>query len=297
MNGYRLSVIGKVIALALCVGALPFLPCASVHAQANAQDKLLLNAPADTLQVAPPADTLLPVLPKKESLLDDYHKKIGFTYGAQARIQASYLWRGLYSGGPNIQASANVGYGGLYLDMWWNIGFTDMHFKQFQPEVDFSLGFNRWGLNIYALFIHNFNTKFFDFNNYYGKGNRLELNLMYTLSTKIPLTFRWGTRIAASDCYLDEAGNIVRAYSSYAEISYTHYMRDGWSIFGAIGMTPWKGTYNPHGAALQNIELRLRKDWSVSKYCGLMLQGQMAVSPMQEINVINLNLSFGVFLK
>lgn len=234
---------------------------------------------------------------EKIDLWEDYRKPVKFTYSAQARIQTSYLWRGLYCGGPNVQASANVGYGGLYFNMWWNIGASDMHFRQFQPEVDLSLGFERWGLNIYALFIHNFNTGFFDFNNYYDKGNRLELNVMYTLSTKVPLTIRWGTRVAAADSYLDDAGNIVRAYSSYAEISYTHNMRDGWSIFGAIGMTPWKGTYNPRGAALQNIELRLRKDWSVSKYCGVMLQGQMAVSPMQEINVINLNIACGVYLK
>ena len=228
---------------------------------------------------------------------DDPHQKVGFTYEAQARIQTSYLWRGLYCGGPNIQASGNVGYGGLYLDMWWNIGFKDMRFSKFQPEVDFSLGFKRWGLNIYALYIHNFNCNFFDFNNYADKGNRLEMNVMYTLSSKIPLTIRWGTRVAASDCYLNEKGEIVRAYSSYAEISYTQHLRDGWSIFGAIGMTPWKGVYNPRGAALQNIELRLRKDWSVSKYCGLMLQAQMAVNPMADLNVINLNAAFGVYLK
>ena len=74
-----------------------------------------------------------------------------FSYNAQARIQTSYLWRGLYCGGPNIQASANVEFYGVYADMWWNIGVTDMTFRTFQPEVDFSLGFERWGLNVYLL--------------------------------------------------------------------------------------------------------------------------------------------------
>ena len=247
----------RVIALVLCIGALPFVN----NANACVRDT------------------------------------VGFTYGAQARVQAAYLWRGLYAGGANIQGSVNVGYGGLYADMWWNIGVTDMTFQQFQPEVDFSLGFARWGLDIYALYIHNFNCGFFDFANYADKGNRLELNVRYTISKKIPLTLAWGTRVAASDCYLNAAGEIVRAYSSYAEISYTQALRDGWSVFDAIGVTPWKGCYNPNGAALQNIEVRIRKDWDMGNRCGLMVQGQLAVSPMAMVHVINPNITFGVYLK
>lgn len=227
---------------------------------------------------------------------DDYKAPVGFTYNAQAKIQASYLWRGFYAGGMNIQASANVGYGGLYLDMWWNVGVTDWTFKVFQPEVDFTLGFSRWGLNVYALYIHNFNCPFFDFNNYTDHGNRLEVGARYTLSSKIPLSILWATRVAASDAIIKN-GEVVRAYSSYLELSYTQALPSGFSVYGAIGMTPWKSGYNANGAALQNIEVHLRKDWSVSEYCGLMLQGQMAVNPCAPVNVINLNAAFGVYLK
>jgi len=220
-----------------------------------------------------------------------------FTYNAQARIQSTYIWRGLYAGGANIQASANVGYYGLYADMWWNIGVTDWKFNTFQPEVDISLGFERWGVNAYVLYIHNFNCGFFDFGNYPDKGNRLEVNLSYTVSDKIPLTILWGTRVAASDGYWNADGQFVRAFSSYAQVSYTHRFQDDWSVFGAIGMTPWKGCYNPDGAALQNIEVRLRKDWTVAERCGLMLQGQLCVNPFAAINVILTNITFGVYLK
>ena len=229
--------------------------------------------------------------------LDDYKKPVGLTYNAQARVQAAYLWRGLYCGAMNVQTSANVGYGGLYVDMWWNIGMEDWTFTKFQPEVDLSLGFSRWGLDVYLLYIHNFDTKFFDFKNYPDHGNRLELDVRYTVSSKLPLSFLWATRIAASDGYLNAAGDTVQAYSSYAEISYTWNLPDRFSLYGAVGMTPWKGCYNPNGAALQNIEVRLRKDWDVSKHCGMMVQGQMAVNPSAAVNVINLNATFGVYLK
>ena len=65
----------------MIIGALPFLISASAHAE-------------------------------ESRWLDDYHAKVGLTYNAQARVQTSYLWRGLYCGAANIQASANVGYGG-----------------------------------------------------------------------------------------------------------------------------------------------------------------------------------------
>ena len=43
--------------------------------------------------------------------LDDYSKPVGLTYSAQATLNAAYLWRGLYVGAANLQASASVGYG------------------------------------------------------------------------------------------------------------------------------------------------------------------------------------------
>lgn len=253
----------RVIALVLSIGALPFINNASVYAQESDAGKA----------------------------------KSEFTYGAQARVQSAYLWRGLYAGGANIQGSVNVGYYGVYADMWWNLGASDMTFRQFQPEVDITIGFSRWGLNIYALYIHNFNSGFFDFANYADKGNRLELDIRYTISDRIPLTIAWASRVAASDGYLNQAGEVVRAYSSYAEISYTQTLRDGWSLYGAIGVTPWKGCYNPRGAALQNIDLRIRKDWNVSDRCGLMLLGQISVNPMADMQNILPNIAFGVYLK
>lgn len=229
------------------------------------------------------------------------------TYGAQARVQSSYLWRGLYAGGPNIQASANVGYYGVYADVWWNIGATDIRFSTFEPEVDLTVGFSRWGLNIYALYIHNFKRGFFDLGYYETGRNALELGVRYTVSSKLPLSFLWATRFTNADAYVRDrvtddglqVTDTVHAYSSYLEISYNQPLRNGFSLYGAIGMTPWRSCYTGYqrGAALQNIEVRVRKDWQVGKRTGLMLQGQIAVCPSASINVINTNLAFGVYLR
>ena len=258
----------KVLTPVLFAGALPFLFCARSYAQES-------DALSVIEETAPTTQTGSSVW------LDDYHQKVGFTYGAQATVQAAYLWRGLYAGGFNMQASANVGYGGLYLDMWWNIGVTDWSFSRFLPEVDLTLGFSRWGLDVFVLYVHNFQHGFFDLGYYSSGRNALELDVKYTVSSKLPLGVRWATRFCAADAYISAAGDTVRAYSSYLEFYYTHHFPYGISLYGALGMTPWRSCYTGYQRefAVQNIELRLRKDWSLSKHCGLTLQGGLAINP------------------
>jgi len=251
----------------MCVGALPFVNNASAHAK----------------------------------------DEVGFTYGASATVNSTYLWRGMYAGGMNLQASATVGYGGAYLNLWGSVGATDMQFKQFLPELDISLGFSRWGLNVFLLYIHNFDCGFFDFNNYHDKGNRLEVNVGYTVSDKIPLTIHWATRVSAADGYLAErvtdeglpVTDTVRAWSSYLDVSYTLKMRDGFSMYYAIGISPWRSCYSHYerNAVLQNIEVQLRKDWDIAPHCGLRLSGVLSVSPTAAIRPINANIGVGIYLK
>ena len=278
----------RVTALAILVGALPLLFPAGAYASEQTSTE--------------------------NRWLDDYNKPVGFTYGAEARIQASYLYRGNYSGGPNIQAEANVGYGGLYALMWWNIGVKTVAFDSFLPEVDFIFGFKRWGLDISVLYVHNFNCNFFDITNYPYHGNSLELRGRWTVSSKLPLSILWATRLAGSDGYINNVGDTIRAWSSYLEISYTHHFPYGISLYGAFGITPWKSRYTrfQRDFAFQLIEVKLRKDWSVSKHCGLMVMGAVTINPsgiaadpssiqwkpyMPGNQTINANLGFGVYLK
>lgn len=322
-----------VVALTVFVGALPFLFSASAHARETGgtvgeRTKGERTESERTVGERTESERTVgertvgertegertEVKTEESRWLDDYSKPVGFTYGVQATVNTNYLWRGLYCGGLNIQPSANVGYGGLYIDMWWNIGATEWGFQEFLPEVDLTLGFNRWGLDIHLLYIHNFNCGFFDFGNYSDRGNRLELAARYTISSKLPLSILWATRIAASDGYLNGNGETVRAWSSYAEISYTHHFPYSISIYGAFGITPWRSCYTwyKRDFAVQNIEIRLRKDWSVSTHCGMMIQGTLSVNPSaiaaDKSSVtwypsypfeqsINANLGLGIYLK
>lgn len=291
----------RVTALIIGIGALPFLFFAPAHAKETA-DKL-----QPSTEVSQPESGA-------SRWLDDYRKPVGLTYNAKATLNSAYLWRGLYSGAFNLQASADVGYGGAYINMWWNIGTYNWKFDTFQPEVDFSLGFNRWGVNVYLLYVHHFDYGFFDFTNHTIGGNRLELNLRYTVSSKLPLSVHWATRVAAADGYKNAAGDTIRAWSSYLELSYTHKFKYDISLYGAVGMTPWKSCYTgyAHDFGVVNVDVRLRKDWSLSEHCGLMVQGQLSINPTllaadhstaqwhpytPAAQTVNANLSVGVYLK
>ena len=237
-----------------------------------------------------------------------------FSYGASATLQTNYLWRGLFAGATSLHLDANIGYAGLYADMWWSLGATDWRFDTFQPEVDITIGYTRWGVDAHVLYIHNFNCGFFDFANYADKGNRLEVALSYTVSDKIPLRILWATRVSAADGYINAQGNLVRAYSSYAEISYTQSLPFDMSLYGAVGISPWRSLYSGYqrNFSVANIELRLRKDWSLNDHLGLMLLGHLMINPSALANdittaewhpyqpgrqSINANIGLGIFLK
>ena len=266
------------------IGALPFFNNASASAreEARVESQESRVESGESRGGEPPQARRSQESRVESGWLDDYSKPVGLTYSAQATLNAAYLWRGLYVGAANLQASASVGYGGLYADLWWNIGTTDWRFNTFQPEMDITIGFNRWGLNAYALLVHNFNCGLFDFSNRVGSGgNSFEVGARYTVSSKLPLSFLWATRLSATDGYIDAIGDTIRAYSTYAEISYTHALPHGLSLYGAIGITPWKSVYTGYQRdfAVQNIEIRLRKDWDLSKHCGLKLQGVLSINP------------------
>lgn len=295
----------KVMALVLCIGALPILFSASAYACET-------GAAGQSEKIAGEAVKEESPKSKADWLWEDYRKPVGLTYFAQVSLNSMYNWRGTYSGGLNMQPVASVGYGGAYIETWWNLGSTDWKFTGFLPEMDWKIGFNRWGLDLSLLYVHFLDRTDLDLGLY--SSNSMELALRYTLSNKVPLSILWGTRVAGFDGYENAAGDTVRAYSTYIEISYTQYFKYGLSLYGAFGFSPWRSLYSgfTHNFTAQNIDIRLRKDWDVSTHCGLMLRAQFTIIPWllaEDTNnakwnfddpfdqAINLNLSFGVYLK
>ncbi len=320
----------------LCVGAMLFLFCLP----ASAEDAMLPRDTIETSMVRPGDRTSLKaggdahdtigtsmVRPGdrtslssdrtslKSRWLDEHPKRLGLTYGADINLVANYIWRGLYVGGPSVQASANVGYGGLFVDMWWNVGSTDWAFQGFLPEVDISVGFSRWGFRLFVIHMCYFDgTGLFDFKQAAPgqPGNTTELRAGYKVSSKLPLSILWCTRFTSRDGYLLEDGSVKRAWSSYLELGYDFALPYDMTLSARLGMTPWKSLYTGYQGdfAVNNIALTLRKDWSLSAHCGLHLSADLMLNPwrISRENIrwsatepgeqrLNANISCGVYLK
>ncbi len=311
----------KALALTLCVGVVPFFV-----AKTNAAEYLITESNTQVYSevsseiysdgVSSPTELAVSAAeqasqPKAEKRwLDDYPRRIGLTISANATLSANYIWRGLYVGGPSIQPTARLNYEGVFVDMWWNLGANNWVCDKFIPEVDISLGLDRWGFQLYWLHMHYFDSPFFKYANAApgNPGNTSELRAKYTVSSKLPLTIMWCTRFAGRDGYLDGNGDLKRAYSSYLEIKYSYALPYSMAISATVGMTPWKSMYTGFEGdfAVTNIDIALSKEWQV-KQCSFSLAGNVMINPwrMTKENVrwdvhapwdqrINANLTFGV---
>jgi len=265
---------------------------------------------------------------EKKSLLPDYKQKVGFTYGVGADIVSNYIWRGLYVGGLGVQADANVGYGGLFLDMWWNIGACDWTFQGtkngigyntpararvdgFNPEVDMTIGFSRWGLTLMFMHMYYFdkymtgkdagqNSRYFDFGNHApGDGGiTQEWRIKYRVSDALPISILWCTRTWGRDGYINSKGDLQRAYSSYLELGYDINMPKNLCLEARVGMTPWKSMYTGFQGdfALCNVSAKLNWHKDLSEHCMMTAFANLMINPYDMATNFSINGSRNPFL-
>ena len=242
--------------------------------------------------------------------LDEHPKHIGFTYSAGFNVVSGYLWRGFQVGGLSFQPAVSVGYGGLSVGLWWNLGAKDNTFRGFFPEMDTYISFSRWGLLLKVTHMHYFNgSRFFDFRqkDIYGGGNsnNTELTIGYRVSDKLPLSIEWNTHIGSEDGYVvDQTDNFVkrqldptdnaqglrvkRAFSTYIQIGYDFTLPYQIELPVKLGMTPWRSRYTHYEGsfAVCMISLGLRRDFDLN-ICKLNVFGTVTLNP-NRINQDNL---------
>lgn len=207
----------------------------------------------------------------------------GFEWSAGCEFTTAYLWRGMRCGGMAFQPDASVGYGGLSIEAWANIGAIDNSFKKFDPELDITLQYKIAGLSVgYTHYYYFDGTKYFGYkkpslDTYMAEEHptcqgevfgKFEFGEFYE---KFPLTITWSTFVAGDDwkeeydaVVTDSVIGIKRAYSSYLEVSYKVGLPFDFSITPTVGMTPWASFYNfyEHKFSVNNVSLRL--DWELN---------------------------------
>lgn len=253
-----------------------------------------------------------------------------FEWSANATVTSNYVWRGLYCGGPSLQLDATVGYAGFYANMWWNVGATDWTFTALNPEVDVTIGFSRWGLNVNYIHCFYFDkysdgtpTRFFDFSNHPrgGGGTTGEWRVSYRVSDKIPLNVLVACRTFSRDGYyvslldgeyVDIADKTVlsnvtlkRAYSTYIELGYDFDLTQNWMLAARVGTTPAKSMYTRFQGnfAVTMVQLKLTKKWemdyvTMTAFANMMLQPWQVtkdnlIKPIAETGDQKLNLAVG----
>ena len=188
-----------------------------------------------------------------------------------------YIWRGLDCGNVSIQPTLGIGYKGLSLSAWGNVGVSKDDVKEF----DLTLGYTTGGFNI-GITDYWFSVGGDDPDNRYFKYNAhstnhvFEANIGYDFGV---LNLQWYTNFAGNDGYNK---NDMRAYSSYAQVDVPFKLVTcDWTA--TAGAVPYYSTYyGTTGFAVTNLSLRADKDIKITDSFSIPVFGQIVANPCTE---------------
>ena len=188
-----------------------------------------------------------------------------------------YIWRGLDCGNVSIQPTLGIGYKGLSLSAWGNVGVS----KDDVQEFDLTLGYTTGGFNI-GITDYWFSVGGDDPDNRYFKYNAhstnhvFEANIGYDFGV---LNLQWYTNFAGNDGYNK---NDKRAYSSYAQVDVPFKLVTvDWTA--TAGVVPYYSTYyGTTGFAVTNLSLRADKDIKITDSFSIPVFGQIVANPCTE---------------
>ena len=213
-------------------------------------------------------------------------KESNFSFEVGADVVSNYLWRGQNLGGLSIQPSVTLGWKGIYISGWGNIGADNWKFNYLNPELDVTIGYDNYGLKLdLTHFYYFYGDKYFkglgDANNEYSEST-IEVHAGIDVgewASIVPLTLDWYTTVLGYDPVLDENGNVVlnengnakRAYSTYIELGYDITLPLEIVLGIKVGFTPWKGMFtdyaevwkNGQTVGINNLQLRAEREFEL----------------------------------
>lgn len=210
---------------------------------------------------------------------DDFESRLGISLEVGADVVSSYLWRGQNLGGISIQPSVTLDWKGLYVSGWGNIGADNWTFENLYPELDITIGYDNYGVQLDLTHLYYFGGEaYFPKNGFKAQeiesSSTMEAHVGFHLGDlveSVPLSIDWYTTIFGADCYLNDAGEWQRAWSTYIEVGYAFNLPLGIVLDTRVGITPWRGMYsnyeevwkNAKTVAINNIHLRAQRDFEL----------------------------------
>ena len=210
---------------------------------------------------------------------------IGMSAAAQDEIEttmgadvvSNYVWRGQDLGSVSLQPMLGVGWRGLSLAAWGNVGLSD---PDDTKEIDLTLGYTLGGLNIgitdYWVSKDGLDPqgRYFKYDAH-GTNHVFEANIGYDFGFA---SLQWFTNFSGND-YKDDG---KRAYSSYVEASVPFKLAtvDWTATAGAVpAATDYYGTT---GFAVTNLSLKATKDIKVTDAFSIPVFAQFVGNPCSQ---------------
>ena len=176
-----------------------------------------------------------------------------------ADFVSQYIWRGQDLGNVSLQPTLGVGYKGLSLSAWGNIGISN---PSDTKELDLTIAYTIGGFNI-GITDYWFSTggdpegRYFKYNAH-CTNHIFEANVGYDFGI---VNLQWYTNFAGDDKRTQKG---KRAYSSYFELNVPFKLGTvDWQA--SIGCVPYATAfYETTGFAVTNLSLKATKDITVT---------------------------------
>ena len=192
-----------------------------------------------------------------------------------ADVVNQYYWRGQDLGDVSLQPTLGIGYKGLTLTAWGNVGLSD---PKDTKEFDLTAAYATGGFNI-GITDYWFNTpneRHFCYDSH-KTSHVFEANIGYNFG---PAAIQWYTNFAGNDG-LDKDGD--RAYSSYVELN-APFKFGGCDWTPAIGAVPYATSFysEVNGFAVTNISLKATKQIKITDSFSVPVFAGVAANPSNE---------------
>ena len=206
-----------------------------------------------------------------------------WTVVGNVQYVTQHYWRGLGKGplfgeAPAFEPSV------MFFNKNWNMGLFaagsfDGIYKVMMPWISFSPVKNLW-IGIWDIYspgrkLWTSEAKPFDFG-LTTSNHFVDAMVSYQLPW-FPLSLKWATLVAGKDPNAEGKRN----FTTYTELSYTHRWND-FSVWGGVGITPWKGLYYGKKNGVNNLELKLQYNFRLYEPITLPLFIKIAYNPLSE---------------
>ena len=206
-----------------------------------------------------------------------------WTVVGNVQYVTQHYWRGLGKGplfgeAPAFEPSI------MFLNKNWNMGLFaagsfDGVYKAVIPWISFSPVKNLW-IGVWDIYspgkkLWTSDAKPFDFG-LTTSNHFVDAVVSYQLPW-FPLSLKWTTLVAGKDPNAEGKRN----FTTYAELSYSHRWND-FSVWGGVGVTPWKGLYHREKGGVNNLELKLQYNFRLYEPINMPLFTKIAYNPLSE---------------